>query len=63
MWIAQVAQAVEPQAWREPPAKLRLRGSVEPLSSRRNATGQSAILEGFDVQRHAASLATIARDV
>ena len=63
MRITKVAQAVEPHAWRKPPVEFCLRGSVEPLPGRRNATGQSAILEGFDVQRHAASLATIAKDV
>ena len=53
MRIAEVAQAVQPHAWRKPPAKLGLRGSIKARAGRRNAAGQSAILESFDVQRHA----------
>jgi len=63
MRIPQVAQAVEPHAWREPPAKLGLRGSIKTRAGRRNAARERAIREGVDVGGHAGSLATIARDV
>ena len=63
MRIAQVAQAVEPHAWRKPPAELCLGSSIEPRAGRRNAARERAIREGVDVGGHAGSLATIARDV
>ena len=63
MRIAQVAQAVEPHPWREPPVKLCLGGGIDRRAGSRNAARQRGILQGCDVLRHAGSITTICRDV
>lgn len=63
MRIAQVAQAVEPRAWRKPPVKLCFGGRIGPRAGGRNAARKRGILECGDVLGHARSITTLCGDV
>ena len=63
MRIAQVAQAVEPHAWRKPPVKLCFGGRINRRASSSNAARERGVLEWFDVFRHAGNDTVICRDV
>ena len=63
MPIAQVAQSVEPRAWRKPPIKLCFSGRIKRHAGCSNAARERGVLECFGVFRHAGNITVICWDV